>query len=148
MTYRKSKQKLYVMCNLTILVIAVSLGVAVLYFFENVIIAIFLVLLSPWKIGISNSPEIHRQKQVSVAAPGVVVLVCTWSVGNARRWEQTLHGVCKVFKMTYYKGDGHSEWFFMPAALIVFSIMIIRFAIIILVLASIAYLAVQFWVSC
>lgn len=135
------------MCNLSLLVASVAASVAALYYLESLILAGVFVLLSPWKIGISNSAEIHRQKQVSAAAPGIVKLVCTWSVGNARRWEQTLHGICRVFKMRYYKGDGHSEWFFMPAALIVFGIMILRFALIIMCLFFILYVAFQFLMS-
>jgi len=78
-----------------------------------------------WKIGISNSTRAHRADQVSKSAPGRAVVVWVWDIPNAHRVEQFLHAICAPFNLKYYRGDGATEWFLFPAAIIAAAIMIV-----------------------
>ena len=69
-----------------------------------------------WKIGISNRTDL-RKKQVSAAAPGICVPIGVFYVGNAYRIEQMLHAMFAPMQVRYYRGDGHSEWFWFPAGM-------------------------------
>ncbi len=141
---RPKEKKLYIMTNITVLIITCILALIAFTQYNGGILSLSPILLSMWKIGISNSPEIHRQKQVSKAAPGRVVLVCTWSVRNAYRWEQTFHKICAPLSVRYYSGDGYSEWFLFPAAALVLLIMIVRFAVYLAAVLAVIYLAIQY----
>lgn len=69
-----------------------------------------------WKIGISNRTDL-RKKQVSAAAPGLAVPIGVFWVGNALAVEHWLHQAFAPLNVRYYKGDGHSEWFWFPAGM-------------------------------
>ncbi len=69
-----------------------------------------------WKIGISNRTDL-RKKQVSAAAPGICVPIGVFWVGDALAVEQWLHRAFAPMQVRYYKGDGHSEWFWFPAGM-------------------------------
>lgn len=94
-------------------------GIANLYIMVNIPL-IFL-----WKIGITTGLACHqRQGEISKASPGKAFVFFYVPVPRARQVEAALHRICGPLKARYYNGDGASEWFFFPAALIAFVVQI------------------------
>jgi hypothetical protein len=109
-----------------------------LYLMVNVPFLIF------WKIGISNSTRAHRSVQVSKAAPGKAVVFWVWDIPNAKAVEGFLHTICAPFNVRYYRGDGNTEWFFFPAAIVTIAFMllwhIVLYAIIVTCVVAFGYI--------
>jgi hypothetical protein len=70
------------------------------------------------KSGITSGKVAARAKQVDKAAPGIPIpIFAVWLPGDlARRFEQGSHKFFSGIRVTYYEGDGYSEWFFIVAA--------------------------------
>ena len=68
------------------------------------------------KSGITGGKVEKRAKQVDRAAPGIPIpIFAVWMPGHYSA-EQLSHRLFAFLRFRYYKGDGHSEWFLLPAA--------------------------------
>lgn len=70
------------------------------------------------KSGITGVTVKSRAKGLDRAVPGIPIpIFAVWLPGDlAYRLEQGSHQFFKPIKAVYYRGDGHSEWFWFPAA--------------------------------
>lgn len=75
------------------------------------------------KIGITSRTAKARAKQVDRAVFGRPVPVMAVWIPGAWHIEQDLHRRFSWLNCRYYRGDGSTEWFWFPAALIVYPLM-------------------------
>jgi hypothetical protein len=68
------------------------------------------------KSGITGGKVEQRAKQVDRAAPGIPVPIFAVWMPLHYNMEQFSHRLFSFLRFRYYKGDGHSEWFLLPAA--------------------------------
>lgn len=78
-----------------------------------------------WKIGITGRGATARAADIDEAVFGFPVPVFVAILPGAYFAEQMLHGICRGFRVDFYKGDGHTEWFWFPAALPAFCFMLL-----------------------
>jgi hypothetical protein len=90
------------------------LGFGVLYLMINFPLVIFV------KIGITGVGASKRAKQVDEAAPGVPIPIMIMVLPFVYQVEQFLHAIFSPLRVSYYKGDGHTEWFLAVAGIPVF----------------------------
>lgn len=76
-----------------------------------------------WKIGITTKSMFRRAKQVDRDAPGIPVALFGTIIPGAYFVEQWLHKQLFGLRSNYYKGDGHTEWFNIVAAIPAFMVM-------------------------
>lgn len=69
------------------------------------------------KIGITGVGASKRAKQVDEAAPGMPVPIMIMVLPFCYEIEQFLHGLFSFLRVSYYKGDGHTEWFLFIAGI-------------------------------
>lgn len=82
-----------------------------LYLFINFPLVVFC------KIGITNGKPSKRARQVDRAMPGVPIPVFAVIIPFPAFWESILHNICRPVRAAWlYKGDGHTEVFWIPAA--------------------------------
>ena len=77
-----------------------------------------------WKIGITGRTATARAKDIDEAMFGFPVPVLIVWVPGAYIVEQWLHSVCRGMRADFYSGDGHSEWFWVPAILFALPVML------------------------
>lgn len=70
-----------------------------------------------WKIGITGISATKRAEGIGRAVIGFPIPVFILVIPGAYFLEQWLHDICHFLKVDFYKGDGHSEWFWFPAIL-------------------------------
>lgn len=68
------------------------------------------------KIGITGVGARKRAKQIDEAVWGFPVPVAIMVLPFVYQIEQFLHGLFSLFRVSFYKGDGHTEWFLVVAA--------------------------------
>lgn len=77
-----------------------------------------------WKIGITGRSATARAADIDEAVWGCPIPVCIVVIPGAYGVEQWLHKVCGFMSVDFYKGDGHTEWFWFPAVLIALPVML------------------------
>lgn len=70
------------------------------------------------KIGITGKTSRHRAKQIDRAVFGFPIPVFILIMPGAYHFEQWLHRALSGLRVRFYKGDGASEWFWLPAGLV------------------------------
>ena len=98
-----------------------------------------------WKIGITGGNVFKRAKAVDKDAPGVPVPVFFIVVPGAYFIEQALHGLFFQWRTNYYDGDGHTEWFKIPAAPPTFLFMLFGWGVYAYLLSEVTALPVLDW---
>lgn len=84
-----------------------------LYLFINFPLVVFC------KIGITKGTPSKRARQVDRAMPGVPVPIFAVLLPFPAFFESILHNVCRPVRAAWlYKGDGHTEVFWIPAAVV------------------------------
>lgn len=73
------------------------------------------------KIGITGKSAERRAKQIDRAVFGFPVPVMVMFLPNVRGIEQALHRMFSGLSVRFYRGDGSTEWFLIPAGLPVFA---------------------------
>lgn len=68
------------------------------------------------KIGITGVGVLKRAKNIDIDMPGVPVPVAFVPAPFVYQIEQTLHDLCSPIRCRFYRGSGHTEWFWFPAA--------------------------------
>ena len=88
--------------------------------------AVYLMLHIPFvffvKIGITTKTASRRAAQINRAMFGFPVPIMVIFVPNARGVEAAWHRLCADLSVRFYKGDGHTEWFWIPAGVPVFGV--------------------------
>lgn len=75
------------------------------------------------KSGITGSSPAKRAKAVDRDAPGVPIpLFFVPTIGH-HALEKWSHRAFSALSVRYYKGDGHTEWFWLPAAIPIIGVM-------------------------
>lgn len=69
------------------------------------------------KIGYTGKSRKGRAKKVDRDAPGIVIPFFFVPAIGALYIEKRLHRWLKPFRVTFYRGDGYSEWYWLPAAI-------------------------------
>lgn len=77
-----------------------------------------------WKIGITGKTAKGRAKQVDRAVFGWPVVVMVVPIPGAYLIEQDLHRRFAFLNCRYYRGDGSTEWFWFPVAVLVLPFMV------------------------
>lgn len=72
------------------------------------------------KIGITGRTASRRAKQIDDAVFGFPVPVMVMILPGVYVIEQALHGIFAGLNVRFYKGDGHTEWFWFLAGVPVF----------------------------
>lgn len=72
------------------------------------------------KIGITGRSASKRAKQIDEAVFGFPVPVMIMILPGVYEIEQSLHRALSPLNARFYKGTGHTEWFWIPAAIPVF----------------------------
>jgi len=67
------------------------------------------------KIGITGKSSRKRAAGINREMWGVPIPVFGLPIPAAEYFEAMLHRQCKVINVRFYKGSGHSEWFWFPA---------------------------------
>lgn len=67
------------------------------------------------KIGITGKSVKGRARQIDEAVFGFPIPVMVLFIPFCYQVEQFLHAIFKPLNTTFYKGDGHTEWFLFPA---------------------------------
>lgn len=97
----------------------------ILYLFINIPLITFV------KIGVTGKGKATtagRAKQVSRAAPGIAFPIGIMFIPFfARPVEQALHMINAPIRARFYKGDGSTEWFWLPAAVPYYILMLLHF---------------------
>lgn len=93
------------------------------YLMINVPLLIFV------KSGITGSTAKKRAKQVSEAAPGFAIPIFFVVTFFSYELEQWSHRTLKAINVRYYKGDGHTEWFLLPAVIIIIPAMLAMWSV-------------------
>jgi hypothetical protein len=75
------------------------------------------------KSGITKKDPNQRAKQVDRAAPGIPIPIFFVITFGHKELEQWSHRAFKSLSVSYYKGDGHTEWFWLPAAVPIILVM-------------------------
>lgn len=78
-----------------------------------------------WKIGITGKSTKQRAKGISDEMLGLAIPVMAVIIPGAYHVEQTLHRAFRVLNVRFYRGSGHSEWFWFPVAIPVLLLMAI-----------------------
>lgn len=73
------------------------------------------------KIGITGKSAKRRARQIDRAVFGFPVPVMVMFLPNVRGFEQALHRMFSGLSVRFYRGDGSTEWFLIPAGLPVFA---------------------------
>jgi hypothetical protein len=74
-----------------------------------------------WKVGITGKSAKTRAKGIDRAVWGFPIPVMIAIIpGGAYRLEQFLHFVIEPFHTRFYRGDGSTEWFWLPGGVIAF----------------------------
>lgn len=90
-----------------------------LYLFVNFPLVIFC------KIGITGRSIDSRQKSINKAMPGTPVLLCCVPLPFPIVFEMILHTLLRPLRCAWlYRGDGHTEVFFIPAAVVALAFML------------------------
>lgn len=69
-----------------------------------------------WKIGITGVGAISRAKWIDKAVFGFPIPILVLWLPGAYHLEQWLHRRLSPMSVDFYRGDGHTEWFWFPAA--------------------------------
>lgn len=77
-----------------------------------------------WKIGITGRTATARARDIDDAVFGFLIPVFFVVVPGAYFIEQFLHGICFGLKADFYKGDGHTEFFWFPAVIVALPVML------------------------
>ena len=97
----------------------------ILYLFINIPLITFV------KIGVTGKGKATtkgRAMQVSRAAPGIAIPVGIMLIPFfARPVEQFLHMINAPIRARFYRGDGSTEWFWLPAAVPYYILMLLHF---------------------
>jgi hypothetical protein len=84
-----------------------------LYLFINFPLVVFC------KIGITKGKPSKRARQVDRAMPGVPVPIFAVLLPFPAFFESILHNICRPVRAAWlYKGDGHTEVFWIPAGVV------------------------------
>lgn len=75
------------------------------------------------KSGITKKDPNHRAKQVDRSAPGIPIPIFFVITFGHKELEQWSHRAFKSLSVSYYKGDGQTEWFWLPAAVPIILVM-------------------------
>lgn len=76
------------------------------------------------KVGITSKSAENRAKQVDRAVWGKPRVIMVVWIPGAYFIEQDLHRRFRLLNQRFYKGDGSSEWFLFPVALILWPLML------------------------
>jgi len=87
------------------------------YFMVNFPLVVF------GKSGITGGEVKKRANQVDKAAPGIPIPIFAVYCPFHRELEQWSHRAFKSFGVRYYKGDGHTEWFWSIVGAVIIPIM-------------------------
>lgn len=87
------------------------LGFGALYLMVNFPLVLFI------KAGITGVGVGARARNIDREMPGVPVPVAFVFTPFAYQIEQLLHWLCSPLQVRFYRGTGHTEWFFIIAAL-------------------------------
>ena len=77
-----------------------------------------------WKIGITGKTAEGRAKQVDKAVFGRPFPVMVVIIPGAYLIEQDLHRRFSFLNQRFYRGDGSTEWFLFPVALVMLPLML------------------------
>lgn len=77
-----------------------------------------------WKIGTTGRSATARAEDIDEAVFGFPVPVFVVWMPGAYLFEQFLHRLCRGLHVDFYKGDGHTEWFWIPAVIIALPFML------------------------
>ena len=75
------------------------------------------------KSGITGGEVKKRAHQVDKAAPGIPIPIFAVYCPFHYELEQWSHRAFKSFSVSYYKGDGHTEWFWSLVGVVIIPIM-------------------------
>lgn len=88
----------------------------------------YLIFLKIGKGGKGDATLISRVRQVSRAAPGfsipIGVMFIPFFAGHV---EKFLHMINDPIRARFYRGDGSTEWFWLPAAVPYYILMLLHF---------------------
>jgi len=87
------------------------LGLGALYLMVNFPLVVFC------KAGITGVGVGARARNIDREMPGVPLPVAFVITPFAYQIEQLLHWLCSPLQVRFYRGSGHTEWFFIIAAL-------------------------------
>ena len=97
----------------------------ILYLFINFPLITFV------KIGVTGkgrATTAGRARQVSRAAPGIAIPVGIMLIPFfAGHVEKFLHMINDPIRVRFYRGDGSTEWFWLPAAIPYYILMLLHF---------------------
>lgn len=74
------------------------------------------------KIGITGKTAGARAKEIDRAMFGFPFPIMAIYLPGVNRIEKAFHRLCSPLSVRFYKGDGHTEWFWLIAGLPVFGI--------------------------
>ena len=69
------------------------------------------------KIGITGKTASSRAKELDKAVLGFPLPIMVMILPGVYGIEQALHRFFRFLSVSFYKGDGHTEWFWIPAAI-------------------------------
>jgi hypothetical protein len=81
------------------------------------------------KSGITGNTARKRAKQVSKAAPGIAIPIFFVPTFFSWELEQWSHRTLRTINVRYYRGDGHTEWFLLPAIFLIIPAMVCVWAV-------------------
>lgn len=78
-----------------------------------------------WKFGITGRSATARANDIDEAVFGFPIPVFIVWMPGAYFLEQAMHGLCSTMRADFYRGDGHTEWFWFPAVLLFLPVMLL-----------------------
>ncbi len=79
-----------------------------------------------WKAGITSNTPWKRAKAIDPKMLGFPVPIMFTVIPFGAYWfEQQMKSLCEPFKVEFYKGDGHTEWFVLPGGVLIFTCVLI-----------------------
>lgn len=77
-----------------------------------------------WKVGITGRTATARANDIDEAVFGFPIPVFVVWMPGAYLVEQWLHGLCRGIRADFYKGDGHTEFFWFPVVFVALPVML------------------------
>ena len=96
-----------------------ALGESVQYYFAMIYVHINIPYLIFCKIGYTRIGRLGtRRREVDKHAPGWLVTIFFVPVPGALYIEKEIHKMCAFLRVRFYRGDGKTEWYYLPAAIV------------------------------